>query len=65
MRFFMKAITLILAVACTVSLSSCCCQSQPMPKLRPMPKFQPMDDCTATQQPTEPVKVIQAGKGTK
>ncbi len=59
----MKAITLILAVACTVSLSSCCCQSQPMPKLRPMPKFQPTD-CVPTT-PTEPVHVMQSGKGSK
>ncbi len=60
----MKAITLILAVACTVSFSSCCCQSQPMPKLRPMPKFQPTDDCVPGQ-PAEPIKVIQSGKGSK
>ncbi len=59
----MKAITLILAVACTVSFSSCCCQSQPMPKLRPMPKFEPTDACVPGQ--TEPVKVIQTGKGSK
>ncbi len=60
----MKAITLILAVACTVSLSSCCCQSQPMPKLRPMPKFQPTDACVPAPS-TEPVKVMQSGKGSK
>ncbi len=65
----MKAITLILAVACTVSLSSCCCQSQPMPKLRPMPKFQPTDACLpnagAPADATEPVHVMQSGKGSK
>ncbi len=61
----MKAITLILAAACTVSLSSCCCQSQPMPKLRPMPKFQPVDDCVPGQTTDTPVHVIQSGKGSK
>ncbi len=61
----MKAITLILAVACTVSLSSCCCQSQPMPKLRPMPKFQPTDDCVPGQPAEGPVHVMQSGKGSK
>ncbi len=54
MPFSMKAITLLLAVACAVSFSSCCCQSQPMPKLRPMPKFQPVDDTT----PQQPIKVF-------
>ncbi len=49
----MKAITLILAAACAVSFSSCCCQSQPMPKLRPMPKFPPVDDVVPG-----PVKVL-------
>lgn len=33
----MKATTLILALACAVGFSSCCCQSQSMPPLRPMP----------------------------
>ncbi len=60
----MKATTLILAVACAVGLSSCCCQSQPMPKLRPMPKFQPVDNVLPGQC-GEPVKVIQSGKGSK
>ncbi len=55
----MKAITLILAAACAVSFCSCCCQSQPMPKLRPMPKFPPTDACV----PCEPVKVIQTKGG--
>ncbi len=59
----MKAITLILAAACTVSLSSCCCQSQSMPKLRPMPKFQPTDACVPS--PEQPVHVMQSGKGSK
>ncbi len=60
----MKAITLILAVACTVSFSSCCCQSQPMPKLRPMPKFPATDACVPG--PAEaPVHVMQSGKGSK
>ncbi len=58
----MKAITVILAVACTVSFSSCCCQSQPMPKLRPMPKFAPTDTCVPTE---APIHVIQNGKGSK
>lgn len=35
--FLMKATTLILAMACAVGFSSCCCQSQSMPPLRPMP----------------------------
>ncbi len=61
MIFSMKAITLILAVACTVSFSACTCQSQPMPKLRPMPKFQPTD----VPAPTQPVQVMQSGKGSK
>lgn len=57
----MKATTLILAVACAVSFSSCCCQSQPVPPLRPMPKCQPMQDVVT--QPTEPIKVLdQKGK---
>ncbi len=60
----MKAITLILAAVCTVSLSSCCCQSQPMPKLRPMPKFKPVDACVPGQ-PEAPVHVMQSGKGSK
>ncbi len=34
----MKFTTLIVSVACAVAFSSCCCQTQPMPKLRPMPK---------------------------
>ncbi len=55
----MKAITLILAAACAVSFSSCCCQSQPMPKLRPMPKFPPVDDVVPGPVEVIPVK---AGK---
>ncbi|MBR4108438.1 MAG: hypothetical protein IKK45_07130 [Akkermansia sp.] len=60
----MKFTTLILAVACSVAFSSCCCQTQPMPKLRPMPKdIMPVEQpCTATQ-PTAPVKVLDATKG--
>lgn len=59
----MKSITLVLALAGAVSLSSCCCQSQPMPPLRPLPK-----DCGNTpevmvQPVQEPVKVLpQKGK---
>ncbi len=52
----MKAITLILAAACAVSFSSCCCQSQPMPKLRPMPKFAPVDDVVPGPVEVIPVK---------
>ncbi len=55
----MKAITLILAFACAASFSSCCCQSQPMPKLRPMPKFPPMEDAV----PDQPVKVFEGKNG--
>lgn len=59
MRFSMKAITLILAVATAVGFTSCCCQSQPMPPLRPMPK-----DCGDTPEvAVQPIKVIpQKGK---
>lgn len=51
----MKFTTLLLAVACAVGFSSCCCQSQPMPKLRPMPKCG-MD--LPDPQPQAPVKVF-------
>ena len=51
----MKVITLILSVVCAVSFSSCCCQSQPMPKLRPLP-----GNCDVpAQQQYVPVKVWQ------
>lgn len=55
----MKFTSLLLAVACAIGFSSCCCQSQPMPKLRPFPK-----DCKVATTPvaTPPVKVF-AGKG--
>ncbi len=61
----MKFTTLLLSVACAVGFSSCCCQSQPMPKLRPFPK-----DCKevmtpaaqAPMAPEAPVKVFE-GKG--
>ncbi len=59
----MKSIALILSAACAVSLSSCCCQSQPMPKLRPMPKFKPVDTVLPNEEP--PVEVIQSGKNSK
>ena len=61
----MKAISLILAVACTVSFSSCCCQKQPMPKLRPMPKFKPIDEVTPGSQTGEPIMVMPSGKNCK
>lgn len=50
----MKFTTLLLAVACAVGFSSCCCQSQPMPKLRKMPS------CGAQlpDAPQAPVKVF-------
>ncbi|MCQ2366941.1 MAG: hypothetical protein MJ056_07265 [Akkermansia sp.] len=48
----MKAFTLILTVVCALSFSSCCCQSQPMPKLRPLP-----GNCDVPQQQYVPVKV--------
>lgn len=50
----MKAFTLVSILICAVGLSSCCCQSQPMPALRPMPK----DLVSDTQTPVEPVKVL-------
>lgn len=53
----MKFTTLLLAVACAVGFSSCCCQMQPMPELRKMPK-----DCMnlpdPNMTPQEPVKVL-------
>lgn len=52
----MKATTLILAVVCAVSFSSCCCQSQPVPPLRPMPKCNAVQDVATP--PTEPIKVL-------
>ena len=59
----MKFTALILAVACAVGVSSCCCQTQSMPKLRAMPKNlvpeeQPVQPGTIATQPTEPVKVL-------
>lgn len=60
MRFSMKAITLILAVATAVGFTSCCCQSQPMPPLRPMPKN--CGDVTP-EVAVQPIKVLpQKGK---
>ena len=58
----MKFTTLIVSVACAVALSSCCCQTQPMPKLRPMPKNlvpeeQPVQPGTVAEQP---VKVLES-----
>ncbi|MBE6415077.1 MAG: hypothetical protein E7032_00920 [Akkermansiaceae bacterium] len=59
----MKFTTLIVAVACAVAFSSCCCQTQSAPKLRAMPKNlvpeeQPVQPGTAAEQPTAPVKVL-------
>ena len=63
MRFSMKAITLVLAVAAAVSFSSCCCQSQPMPPLRPMPKDCGNEPEVAVQPVQQPVEVLpQSGK---
>lgn len=45
----MKFATLIASVACAVAFSSCCCQTQPMPKLRAMPK-----DLVPEEQPAQP-----------
>jgi len=53
----MKVTTLILAVMGAASLSSCCCQSQPVPPLRPMPDF----GCGKGEPiapPVEPIKVL-------
>lgn len=49
----MKFTALILAVVCAVGVSSCCCQTQAMPKLRPFPK-----DCQQIDIPQAPVKVL-------
>lgn len=59
----MKFTTLLVSVACAVAFSSCCCQTQSMPKLRSMPKDlvpeeQPVQPGTTATQPTEPVKVL-------
>ena len=56
----MKFTALLLAVACAVGFSSCCCQTQPMPKLRPFPKNCQTPTPVAT--PEAPVKVFE-GKG--
>lgn len=53
----MKFTTLLLAVACAVGFSSCCCQSQPMPKLRPMPNCG-MEQPELVGNPEAPVKVF-------
>ena len=61
----MKILTSVLAFVSALAVSSCCCQSQPMPKLRPFPK-----DCQevmtpaaqAPVAPEAPVKVFE-GKG--
>ena len=45
----MKFTALILSVACAIGFSSCCCQTQPMPKLRAMPK-----DLVPEEQPGQP-----------
>ncbi|MBR5887888.1 MAG: hypothetical protein IKZ07_06735 [Akkermansia sp.] len=57
----MKVTTLILAVACAVGFSSCCCQTQSAPVLHPMPKnctSPSASDVGAQPSPTEPVKVL-------
>ena len=41
----MKVLTFILASASALAFSSCCCQSQPMPKLPKMPKCKERDNC--------------------
>ena len=50
----MKLTTLIVSVACAVALSSCCCQTQPMPKLRAMPK-----NLVPEEQPVQPGTVAE------
>lgn len=56
----MKVITLVLTIVTAVAVSSCCCQSQPAPKLHKMPKnIDPMDDPVVP----EPVKVIPEKSG--
>ncbi|MCI6980819.1 MAG: hypothetical protein ACI4PY_03710 [Akkermansia muciniphila] len=53
----MKVLTFILASASALAFSSCCCQSQPMPKLPKMPKCdEPVTPPTST--PDQPVKVF-------
>ena len=62
----MKFTTLLVSVACAVAFSSCCCQTQSMPKLRSMPRdlvpeeqpVQPGTPGASDAQPGEPVKVL-------
>lgn len=56
----MKAFTLATIVICALSISSCCCQSQPEPPLRPMEKDLVTDTQTVIEPPVivEPVKVV-------
>ncbi len=58
----MKAVSLITLLVGAIAVSSCCCQSQPAPKLRPMPKDL-VNDAAQPPLPVEPVKVFtQKGK---
>ncbi|MBR3903276.1 MAG: hypothetical protein IKJ29_06435 [Akkermansia sp.] len=59
----MKFTALILSVVSAVALTSCCCQTQAMPKLRKMPTDlvpEEMPGAPGEQPgaPTEPVKVL-------
>ncbi len=53
----MKAqLTLAALLLGSMALSSCCCQSQPMPSLRPMPRDLAQDSLQPA--PVAPVKVF-------
>ena len=53
----MKFTALILAVGCAVGFSSCCCQTQSMPKLRPFPKDCQQIDMTTPHAPNKDLYV--------
>ncbi|MCI7698542.1 MAG: hypothetical protein MSQ05_04070 [Akkermansia sp.] len=52
----MKILTSVLAFVSALAVSSCCCQSQPMPKLPKMPRCD--EPTMVPQTPQEPVKVF-------
>ncbi len=58
----MKLTAIILSVACAVGISSCCCQTQSMPKLRAFPKDCRQIELPQGQTPGQPpVKVLTDG----
>lgn len=59
----MKLTAIVFAVACAVGISSCCCQTQSMPKLRAFPKdCRQIDLPQQSTQPQTPVKVLTDGQ---